>query len=135
MPVVSCLGYEVLQCGIIVQYRFCSVQRRASFALEEGVCRMLHTAKFRGFLSLLHLLAVQEVGLCLQKEQVLIKHSCALPHESVILLCLSRKRSRNSFFQWVLLDLLINVYHLFPRRSFPPPYLLTEILQSGSHSM
>lgn len=44
-PVVSCLGYKVLQCGIIVQYCFCSMQRKASFALEEGVCCVLHNAK------------------------------------------------------------------------------------------
>lgn len=35
-PVVSCLGYKVLQCGIIVQYRLCSTQREASFALGGG---------------------------------------------------------------------------------------------------
>lgn len=60
------------------------------------------------------------------KQQAFIKHSCALLHGSVLLLYLSRKRTRNSYFEWILLDLLINVYHLFPRPSFPPPYLLTK---------
>lgn len=40
-PVVCCLGYKVSQYGIIVQYCFCSLQRRASFLWEEGGCRIL----------------------------------------------------------------------------------------------
>lgn len=95
------------------------MQRKASFALEEGVRCKPHTAKFRR-LPPPSLSFGGPKGLFMSsKQRVEIKHSRVLPQD---------RWSRISCFEWLSLDELINVYHLFPQPSFPPPYLFTKIL-------